>query len=84
MAAVRLDLELPENLAREARDNGLLTPGAIEAMLRAELERRRVAEAWRRIDDLRREPGDPMPASEIQAEIDAARRDRRGSDARRP
>jgi len=37
---VQLDLKLPDNLAREAQAAGLLTPQAIEQLLREEIRRR--------------------------------------------
>jgi len=42
MSTVELKLNLTDSLAREAEGSGLLTPEAIEALLRAEIRHRRV------------------------------------------
>jgi hypothetical protein len=81
MAALRLDLELPETLLREARDRGLLTPTAIEAMLRDEVRRRKAGEFLGAADQLAADGTPPMTTEEIEAEVEAARRDRRRRDA---
>lgn len=74
-------LSLPDTLAREARDAGLLTPEALEAMLRERLRTQRVDELFTAMDNMAALPGAPMTEEEIQAEIEAARAERR---ARRP
>jgi len=75
MTAVKI--ELPEELARKAREMGLLTPAGIERALKDALKR----EAGRKLLEI----GKAMQASglpamseeEIQAEIDAVRAARR-------
>jgi hypothetical protein len=73
-----LKITLPDRLASEAREAGLLTPRAIRSLLRAAMLRRtatrnflanaeRVAAAGVR----------PMSEEEIQAEVVAARKGRR-------
>lgn len=74
-------LSLPDTLAREARDAGLLTPEALEVMLRERLRKQRVDELFTAMDKMAALPGAPMTEEEIQAEIEAARAERR---ARRP
>jgi Xaa-Pro aminopeptidase len=74
-------VSLPDTLAREARAAGLLTPEAIEAMLRERLRGQRVGELFAAMDKMAALGDPPMTEAEIQAEIAAARADRR---ARRP
>jgi hypothetical protein len=40
--STELKFTLPDNLAREAEASGLLTPEAIESLLRKEIRRRRI------------------------------------------
>jgi len=80
---IDLRLALSDSLAREAEDDGLLQPQAIEALLRAELRRRRSDAFFAAADRL---AGLDLPAlteAEIEAEIAAARNARKASDARR-
>ncbi len=69
-------LELPEDLERKARDAGLLTPEAMEAILRNSLRRASVRERLRLAKDIYRDPGPPMSLEEIQEEVDAVRAER--------
>lgn len=80
MSSLEVKLGLPDNLAREA--NGLLTPEAIESLLRAEIRRRRVDklfDAANRLAAL----DTPLTESEVEAEIAAVRQARRSSDESR-
>ncbi|HEY0463893.1 MAG TPA: hypothetical protein VGC79_06775 [Polyangiaceae bacterium] len=70
-------MTLPDVLAQEARAAGLLTPQAIEAMLRERLRSRRVDELFTAMDKMAAVDGAPMTEDEIQAEINAARAERR-------
>lgn len=76
-----ITLSLPDTLAQEARAAGLLTPEAVEAMLRERLRNQRVNELFAAMDKMAALGGTPMTEAEIQAEIEAARAERR---ARRP
>ena len=73
-----LTVTLPDALAKEAAQEGLLTPEAISQMLREEIRRRSVAELFQAMDRMAAVPGEPMTEDEIQAEIDAVRRAARG------
>lgn len=73
MSAFRIDLDLPDSLAREAEASGLLTPKAIEAMLRAEIRRRRVAQLFDASDRLAAVDV-PLTEDEVEVEIAAVRR----------
>jgi hypothetical protein len=69
-------MTLPDTLAQEARAAGLLTPQAVEAMLRERLRNRRVDELFTAMDNMAAVDM-PMTEAEIQAEIEAARAERR-------
>jgi len=71
---------LPDNLAQEARAAGLLTPQAVEAMVRETLRKQRLDELFNAMDKMAAVEM-PMTEAEIQAEIETARAQRR---ARRP
>jgi len=71
---------LPDNLAQEARAAGLLTPQAVEAMVRETLRKQRLDELFNAMDKMAAVEM-PMTEAEIQAEIETARAQRR---VRRP
>lgn len=71
-----LKLALPENLAREVEANGLLTAQALEALLWAEVRRRRVNKMFEVADRLAGLDMPPLTETEVEAEIAAARRER--------
>lgn len=78
---LELKLNLSESVAQEARAKGLLESPAIERMLRAELNRGRVDELFAAADNL---AGQNLPAltqAEVEEEIEAARAQRRTSNA---
>ena len=80
MTTLELTLNLPDSLAKEAQHAGLLTPEAIEQMLKRELKRRageQLLESARALQAVQ----PPLTEAQIEAEIDAARAQRR---ARRP
>jgi len=80
--SVELRLVLPDNVAREAEAQGLLSAEAIEALLRAELRRRHVDQLFDAADRLAALP-DPLSADEIDAEIEAVRGEKRAPRANR-
>jgi hypothetical protein len=77
MVSVELKLNLPDSLAREAEAKGLLTPEAIESLLREEVRRRRVEQLFEAADRLAASGDPPLTDAEVEAEIQAARRNRR-------
>jgi hypothetical protein len=82
MAEVELKLFLPDSLAREAEEQGLLTAESIEALLRNELQRRqRIDQLFDAADRLSAIDVPPLTDSELQAEIEAVRNGRRSPDA---
>lgn len=76
---LEVTLTLPDSLAREAEASGLLTPQGLEALLRAEVQRRRVAQLFEAADRLAALP--PLTEEEVEAEIQAARAGRRATRA---
>lgn len=83
MSSLELKLNLPDNLLREAEANGLLTPEALEALLRAEIRRRRVDQLFEAAARLSSLSAPSLTEAEVEAEIQAVRQERRTSDARR-
>ncbi|HEX4795382.1 MAG TPA: hypothetical protein VH370_16420 [Humisphaera sp.] len=83
MTSLNLQLTLPDDLAREAERRGLLSPQAIEGLLREKL-RRENSDRLGDIFDRSASAATPLTAEEINAEIDAVRRERRRTDANRP
>ena len=74
-----LELTLPDSLAREAREAGLLKPERLETLLRSALRESAVERLFGAMDKMAaHDYPPPMTAEEIQAEIVAARRERRG------
>lgn len=69
-------MTLSDTLAQEARAAGLLTPQAVEAMLRERLRNQRVNELFTSMGQMAAVDM-PMTEAEIQAEIEAARVERR-------
>jgi hypothetical protein len=73
-----IQIELPDATAQAARDAGLLTPQAIERLLTDALRRKQSAQALLSIADRVAAAGVlPMPMEEINAEVKAARAERR-------
>jgi hypothetical protein len=58
---------------REAEAEGLLTPQAIERLLREEVRRRRIDELFKAADGLQALDIPPMSEAELETEIRAAR-----------
>lgn len=78
----QITLRLPDELARQARQAGLLKPEVIESLLREAMRQRRVSRLFATMDKLRRlEPR--LTEEEIQAELAAARAERRAPHADR-
>ena len=74
---MELKLNLPDTLANEAQAAGLLTPQAIERLLREAVRSKAVNELFETADRLAAANIPPMTMAEIQAEVDAVRQARR-------
>ena len=73
-----IQIELPEATAQAARDAGLLTPQALERMLNDALKRKEAADSLLSIAERVAAAGiAPMSMDEINAEVKAARTERR-------
>ncbi len=79
MTTLELKLNLPDQLARDAKAAGLLTEQELERMVREALR----ARSLERLDAAKAKlAADPLPAmseSEIQAEIEAYRAEKRAA-----
>lgn len=83
MTAFTLTVELPESLAQQAQQAGLLTPESIADLLAAELRRQQVERLFSDVDLLAGQDAAPMSDAEIEVEIEQARAERRMRNARR-
>lgn len=73
-----IQIELPEATARAARDAGLLTPQAMERLLTEALKSQQAADSLLAIAARVEAAGiEPMSMEEINAEVKAARAERR-------
>lgn len=72
-----ITLTLPDDIASEAGEMGLFSPSRAASIFRAELRRRRVNKFFDSIDRIAEVAGEPMSDEEINAEIAAARAERR-------
>ena len=73
-----LTIDLPDNLAKEAKDAELLDPDAIETMLRENLLRRRaIGGPFTAADKLAAADLPPMTMDELQQEVNAVRQQRK-------
>jgi len=73
-----IQIELPDATAKAAREAGLLTPQALDRLLTDALKRKQAGDALLAIADRVAAAGiAPMSMEEINAEVKAARADRR-------
>lgn len=69
-------LTLPDNIAKEAEDNGLLKPAFITSVLKDALRRRKFNRLFTAMDKLA-EIGEPMTDEEIITEVRSVRAETR-------
>ena len=72
-----LTVTLPDDLASQIRAAGLLNNSALEKIFRDALRKQAVGELFAALDEIQAAKLPPMTETEIQAEIDAARAERR-------
>ena len=73
-----IQIELPDATANAARDAGLLTPQALERLINDALRRKQTADSLLSIADRVATAGiPPMSMEEINAEVKAARAERK-------
>ena len=70
-------VKLPDELASEIKAAGLLNDAALERVFREALRKKALGEHFRALDEIEAAKLPPMSEQEIQAEIDAARAERR-------
>jgi Xaa-Pro aminopeptidase len=70
-------VKLPDELARQIRAAGLLDEAALEKVFREALRKRAAGELFAALDEIEAAKLPPMTEAEVQAEIDAARAERR-------
>ncbi len=83
MQTVTVTVELPEEVARQAEDAGVLQPERLARLIQNELQRRDDLARLNEIRDAMREVSEPMSAEEIEAEIQAYRAEKRAGRASR-
>jgi len=77
-----IQISLPDSLALEASQTGLLNPEALERILRDELASRRINQLKAARVSIEQSPDQPLTMEEIEAEITAHRiGQRRASDS---
>ena len=80
----KIQIELPEATAKAAREAGLLTPQALGRLLTDAIRRQQAADSLLQIADRVAEAGiEPMSMEEINAEVKAARTERKDAERRR-
>ena len=72
-----ITIELPEELAEEARRHGLLAANAVEAMIRETLRQRAARELLEAAGKLAAAELPPLTLAEIQEEVESVRSQRR-------
>ncbi len=77
MTTLQVKLDLPDRLAREAQAAGLLTPRALRELLKDAMQRRAARALLAGAARATRAGSKPLSMKEIQAEVDAVRRQRR-------
>jgi hypothetical protein len=82
MAILELTVSLPESVVKEAQAIGLLQPEALERLLREAIRQRQQEQFFAAADRLADQESPPLTETEINAEIQAARLERRARDAR--
>jgi hypothetical protein len=74
-----VQITLPDALAQEAANAGLLAPDKLAALLRQRLRAERIERLQAARATLAADPLQPMTPNEIQAEIDAYRTEQRAT-----
>jgi hypothetical protein len=77
MTTVQFLVSLPDQLAEEARQAGLLSPEAIESMLREKLRRQHLEELRDSMDRMQATDEPPMTLEQIAAAVKEYRQERR-------
>ena len=78
MTTLELKLDIPDRLAQDAAQMGLLEPDKLQALLREAVRDRRIAQLAEARARVAAAGIAPMSMEEIQAEVDAYRAERQG------
>ena len=81
MTMLQVKLDLPDGLAKEASNLGLLEPQALQTMLREAVRRRRIARLTEARERVAAAGIPPLTMEEIQSEIEADRNGRRSKNS---
>jgi hypothetical protein len=81
MTILDIQLVLPDDIAREAEDQGLLASESLERLIRAELRRRKHQNLREMLDQLASLDTPPLTDDEVAEELQAARAERRARNA---
>jgi len=81
MVTREITITLPDDIAQAAEERGLLTAEALEQIIRAEVGRREHQRLRAMMDDLASLDEPPLTNEELDAEIRAARAERRAKRA---
>lgn len=73
MATLELKLDLPDRLAKDAAQMGLLSPDSLQTLLREAVRSRRIAQLAKARQLVAEAGVAPMSLEEIQEEVDAVR-----------
>ena len=83
--SITVELDLPESVAKEARESGLLEPERLSVLLSEALRRERAENSRptlrEMMDKLHATSGEPMSLEEIQLIVDEVRAERANSEA---
>lgn len=82
MTTLELKLNLPDRLAQDAAQMGLLDPDSLQTLLREAVRNRRIAQLALARQRIAEAGIAPISLEEIQAEVDAYRAERRNKAAR--
>ena len=74
--SITIQLDLPDDIAAEARSRGLLEPERLAEMISAKIAAKRDGEFFETARKLRSTSGEPMSLTEIQAIVDEVRTER--------
>jgi len=81
--SVTVQLDLPESMAAEAKTRGLLDPKRVASLIARELTSEDRRNFFDIVREIRAQLGEPGTVQEIQAEVVAARAERRAREGRR-
>jgi hypothetical protein len=82
MTTLELKLNVPDRLAQDAAQMGLLSPESLQAMLREAVRNRRIAQLAQARQRVAEAGIAPMSLEEIHEEVNAVRAERRDQAAR--